>query len=364
MEFINHTPFPAQKFAGVDQHNQEFHVVALRQTLSWDNDGALVYADEQLPLCEEDQVASGEDGGFVLQESDYCQFKPRCDIIVNATAYAPQGKATRWFKVRLVVKEPDIPAPLPPRPDGINQFVGPSQALLDDWHSEIAARRDTPGKLLVDKHLAISGPRSFRKHVWPLRIVATAVKVLSFGLLRIPTWRLTLPAPVLSVPINKTYAFGGECRINADQKAAARVARRNRLPPQQVSAQRAAEENQSVAIAIDAYEPNTAGRGFATQWYVNAMRLSSIPAPQIALSRSTLRASHFARALDGRLNSKTSSALVAGFGVRAKAHPARRILAGTIDDDFARGDAWLPDDFDFSVWNAAEPDQQDRKSVV
>lgn len=44
--------------------------------------------------------------------------------------------------------------------------------------------------------------------------------------------------------------------------------------------------------------------------------------------------------------------------VRPKHHPDRAALAGTIDDAFIDGDAWLPADFDFAFWNAAWPDQQ------
>ena len=44
--------------------------------------------------------------------------------------------------------------------------------------------------------------------------------------------------------------------------------------------------------------------------------------------------------------------------MRPKAHPERRKLVGTIDGAFINGEAWLPADFDFNIWNAAPPDQQ------
>jgi hypothetical protein len=52
------------------------------------------------------------------------------------------------------------------------------------------------------------------------------------------------------------------------------------------------------------------------------------------------------------------SSRVAGLGIRHKGHPARSRLVGTVDDDFINGRTWVPKDFDFSVWNAAWPDQQ------
>ena len=45
------TPFPALAFEGIDQHEQSFHVLALRQTLTWDESGQLDYADEQAPAA-------------------------------------------------------------------------------------------------------------------------------------------------------------------------------------------------------------------------------------------------------------------------------------------------------------------------
>ena len=104
MEFRNHTPFPALAFEGIDPQNQPFHVVVLRQTLTWDDAGRLDYADEQAPLCEVDTFFGEMNQSSVRQESDLCHFKPRCDVLVNATAHAPKGKATRRFPVRLIVR--------------------------------------------------------------------------------------------------------------------------------------------------------------------------------------------------------------------------------------------------------------------
>jgi hypothetical protein len=123
MEFRNDTPFPAIAFAGVDPRGQDFHVVALRQTLTWDDAGALLFVDKQRPLCEADEFFGVEMQGSVRQESDLCPYKPRCDAIVNATVSPPRrpdGSAPTRFEVRFVVKRPDAPAPSPPEPYGLN----------------------------------------------------------------------------------------------------------------------------------------------------------------------------------------------------------------------------------------------------
>lgn len=85
MDFLNHTPFPAMAFSGIDQHGQTFDVIVLRQTLSFAS-SRLEYADVQSPLCEIDTPFDTEPDSDFRQESDPAPFKPRCDVIVNATA--------------------------------------------------------------------------------------------------------------------------------------------------------------------------------------------------------------------------------------------------------------------------------------
>jgi hypothetical protein len=97
MEFVNHTRFPALAFEGTDPHSQHFHVMVLRQTLTWDEHITLGYADRQQPLCEADQFLGATNRSVVRQESDLCHYKPRCDVIVNAVAHAPRGRPAQRF---------------------------------------------------------------------------------------------------------------------------------------------------------------------------------------------------------------------------------------------------------------------------
>ncbi|NHZ83965.1 DUF2169 domain-containing protein [Massilia sp. CCM 8695] len=355
MDFINHTPFPAQDFGGVDQHDQEFHVVALRQTLTWGESAVLTYAHKQLPLCEEDHHAGPPENSYVLQESDYCQYKPRCDVIVNATAYAPQGKPTRRFRVKLVVRRPNELSPVPPRPEGINQFVAPSVSQLSAWETEMRARTILPGEQLLSKQLDVCGERYFVRRFWPIRAVAAILQYATLGLMRLPGWRLTTPLPAVAVPVNKQYAFGGRSRVNTEDKAAGRIAQRHRLPADQIAAQ---PDGEGRAVAHVACAANPAGRGYVRQWLVDALRLSTVRAPQVSRPDYPVGLGDFTQGLRGKLDSKRASSLVADFGVRPKSHPERIALSGTVDESFANSAAWLPLDFDFAMWNAAEPDQQ------
>ncbi len=361
MEFINHTPFPALAFEGIDQHDQSFHVIALRQTLVWNENGELTYADEQAPLREVDTFFGDMNVSSVRQESDLCQYKPKCDVIVNATAHAPQGKPVARFNVRLVVRRPDTPAPLPERPQGLNQFMSPSPEALDQWLAAVeqAKRRSIPGAPLIDKTLTVTGERSFVRQAWPLRAFAALLKRLTFRMIDLPVWKLGKPGIVTQAPLRSEYAFGGQCRINAGDRSAERVHKKHRLTPEQLAGHPdAALPPPQQPVAHTVLEVNPIGRGFAEHWYLDALDIKCVPAPQIEPPDTPITLRHFMQCVDSKLKPEDANRLCAVLGVRPKGHPDRAKLAGTIDDAFAGGDAWLPEDFDFAVWNAAPPDQQ------
>ena len=57
-----------------------------------DKGGEPFLREEQEPLIEAD-VYSGDPGlSATVYETDYAPFKPRCDVVLNGSAYAPQGK--------------------------------------------------------------------------------------------------------------------------------------------------------------------------------------------------------------------------------------------------------------------------------
>ena len=99
MEFRNHTPFPALAFQMLDRDENEYHVVVMRATMDINNDGTLRFSEEQAPLAVTDEYFGEMNKSSVRQESDLAPFKPECDVIVNATAYAPGGKPAPSFEV-------------------------------------------------------------------------------------------------------------------------------------------------------------------------------------------------------------------------------------------------------------------------
>lgn len=358
MEFINHTPFPALAFAGVDTREQEFHVVVLRQTLTWNDARDLYFSDAQQPLCEADEFFGPDMQGSVRQESDLCQYKPRCDVIVNATAYPPRrpdGSAPAKFDVRLAVSRPGSPIPLPPEPHGLNPLMPASPDEIRTWKAEVERAKKTPpqGERLIEKTLVVTGERHFVRRTGLRRLAAALLKIGSLGIFRLPAWQLTSPEPARDIQVNLEHAFGGQCRIETGDKAADRVSKKQRLTPEQADAHPDAPR---VPIAHDAYSANVSGQGFVRDWYLEATGINAVAAPQIEYSTRPITLADFDAARLGKL--VESVPLVAGFGIRPKGHPERANLVGTIDRAFIESDAPLPKDFDFAVWNAAWPDQQ------
>lgn len=97
MEFVNDTPYPALSFEGIDQLSQTFHVVVMRMTCIWNEQGLLLPSDNQDPLCMTDVIADEKDSmSGVIEESDLCHYKPNCDILVVGSAYTPKHKQSSF----------------------------------------------------------------------------------------------------------------------------------------------------------------------------------------------------------------------------------------------------------------------------
>jgi hypothetical protein len=374
MQFENKTPFPALAYVTVDQDAQAFDVIVLRQTLRWNEAGVLRFADEQAPLTDCNQpFDDGPDAVHrdLRQESDLCPYKPRCDVLVNATAHAPRGQPSSTWPVRLVLRRPSTPAPLPPKPQGLNPFMAPDPEAMAQWQRDTARAQasSVPGAVLIDKPLRVLGPRAIKGEFAVLRVAGDLLKVASLGLMPSPDWRLTESEATMQVPVRLSHAFGGGALVTLDpndpasQKTAARVPKTQQLSPA-YKAQLPATPGAPSAVAHEALSTNPDGRGFLRAWHWNATRTRELPAPQVEHPKRPLKPSLLqrmakasAKTLDAKLQAELS-ALVAGYGVRPAIHPERSVLAGTADQAFIDSGQALPNDFDFAFWNAAWPDQQ------
>jgi len=295
MNFINNTIFPALAFRSTDQYGQSFHVVVMRATLDIHEDGSTTLTQEQQPIVQTDEYFGEINKSCVKQESDLVPFKPKCDVIVNATAHAPGGVPSFGFVAGVKIQRQ-------PHDSGAT------------------------GTVILEKKLLITGPRCWEK-----------------GLLG--KWNLNPPTiPISSLPLRYDYAFGGECRIDINDPDGSRIKTEFRLSPEQRDCH---PDGQDLApLAHASCENNPLGMGFAEEWYLKATKRKTIPAPQIDDSKNS--ASIFGKNYSPQ-----------GFGVITKAWRQRLELAGTYDDAWLETRwPDLPEDFDMSYWNGAHPDMQ------
>ena len=186
--FDNRTPHAASQFDMVDQFGEAFHVVVARMGYTLGPCGAdglasLLPMARQSPLATEDRHLDGDTQAGTVQESDFAPYKPRCDVIVNGVAHAPRGQAMPQFLVNIKVK--------------------------------------SEKKILVDKTLQVSGERAFRKKDILTRLAQGCARIATVGLLRPNPWQLSAPVAFLQLPLRYAYAYGGQCRIEADDCNAA-----------------------------------------------------------------------------------------------------------------------------------------------
>jgi hypothetical protein len=104
MELLNATGMPAGYTLGMLPDGRELLVVAIKGSFTIPQNGeAPRLAAEQVPLFEAD-VFTGEPGfSAPLYESDYAPHKPRCDVLLNGSAYAPGGEPVKRVRVSLQV---------------------------------------------------------------------------------------------------------------------------------------------------------------------------------------------------------------------------------------------------------------------
>src|SRR6185437_6863920 len=89
---------------GMEPSGAERLVVAVKGTFTLPARGEEpTLAEEQVPLTDADKF-TGEPGlSAVTAECDWAPHKPRCDILLNGSAYAPGGKGTQRVQVGIKV---------------------------------------------------------------------------------------------------------------------------------------------------------------------------------------------------------------------------------------------------------------------
>lgn len=309
--FDNRDKLAASQFDIVDQYGEAFHVVVTRMAYTLGARGAdglapLRAQAPPAPLNTEDRHIGGDALAGVLQESDFAPYKPRCDVIVNGVAHAPRGQSVEQFGVRLAV------------------------------------RAATGKATLIDKALLVCGERAFRKKMAVTRLAQGGASVATLGLLRSNPWTLDAPEKFVQLPLLYADAWGGQCRIDADDPALARLPKKIRPP--------------AGAAMHDSSQTNPLGRGFARHWFLDAKDIGSVAAPRIVDPAHPCNADLFWRAAGGG-----DLPAPGGLAPIGRGWLPRRLLAGHMEEKAGWGAddvPLLPKDFDFAYWNSAPPDQQ------
>jgi len=104
MNLVNATKMQTAFVMGLDANGRELLIVAIKGTFTIPKDGMEPeLAEIQAPLVYADEF-TGEPGFSAIRyEYDFCTFKPRCDVLLNGSAYAPKGKPVKRVTVALEV---------------------------------------------------------------------------------------------------------------------------------------------------------------------------------------------------------------------------------------------------------------------
>lgn len=105
MELLNATSLQAGYTLGLDPDGRERLVVVAKGTFTIPamDGGSCMPHPEPAPLIEADVFADEPGLSAPLAESDYAPFKPKCDVLLNGSAYAPKGRQAHRIVVSLKV---------------------------------------------------------------------------------------------------------------------------------------------------------------------------------------------------------------------------------------------------------------------
>jgi hypothetical protein len=104
LNLINATGMAAGYTLGREPSGAESLVVAVKGTFTLPRRGEEPkLAEEQVPLTDADKFAGAPGLSAVTAECDWAPHKPRCDLLLNGSAYAPGGKPVQRVQVGIKV---------------------------------------------------------------------------------------------------------------------------------------------------------------------------------------------------------------------------------------------------------------------
>lgn len=104
MNFLSAAKMQAGYVIGMNPDGRELLVVVVKATFGIPPSGReAVLASEQAPLVYADTFSGDPGFSSIVHEYDFSTFKPRCDVLLNGSAYAPNGKPVHRLTVGLEV---------------------------------------------------------------------------------------------------------------------------------------------------------------------------------------------------------------------------------------------------------------------
>ena len=95
----NHTPYKAGSSWDRDKDGVHEWIVAVKATYNIRPDGMVELSEEQLETLLAPEYRADEATSSLLYDADIVAPKPTTDVLINGTAYAPNGKASNNFLV-------------------------------------------------------------------------------------------------------------------------------------------------------------------------------------------------------------------------------------------------------------------------
>ena len=86
-----------------DKEGRDYCVVVVKGTFTFDNNGRPILAEKQELLVYADVHYGDPAETSIKYECDFAPFKPRCDVLLNGSAYAPNGHSAERVTVGLQV---------------------------------------------------------------------------------------------------------------------------------------------------------------------------------------------------------------------------------------------------------------------
>lgn len=354
MALENQTPFPALMFTSADPYKNEHKIVVMKVSYrivrqGVDQWGLQLITDGSVPLYLADEYWGEIGESSVKFESDLAPYKPKCDVILNSSAYTPNAKEMTAIAVRLKMSYPEplkeLKRPLEPKP--LNPTMPLTESQKKRWISELA---DYDGKLkeqqskpkltvLLEKTLSILGESDFKPNTL------------------LPGWKRTSLNPFTILPIRWEYAFGGHhCLFkNSDstgQPIYNEVCYTNPLGTGWIedgyfAACEKANNHRKTKDKIKNYKEIKAPR---IEYHMQRQ-------PKPAIVKHPKGAELNAKVMD-KISQKYPYQ-PAGFGFVGRSWSPRIALAGTYDAQWLEQQhPYPPQDTDYAYWNGAPKDQQ------